>query len=70
MPLRIGFLLTNASLLVFWLALIAAGLGKANYSGASFQEMLMIIRPYLLIFAGSGVGVMLGLWIVQGSAYA
>ena len=66
MPLRIGFLLTNASLLVFWLALIAAGLGKANYSGASFQEMLMIIRPYLLIFAGSGVGVMLGLWIVAG----
>lgn len=66
MPLRIGFLLTNASLLVFWLALIAAGLGKANYSGASFQEMMMIIRPYLLIFAGSGVGVMLGLWIVAG----
>lgn len=64
MPLRIGFLLTNASLLVFWLALIAAGLGKASYSGASFQEMMMIIRPYLLIFAGSGVGVMLGLWIV------
>jgi nitric oxide reductase subunit B len=66
LPLRIGFLLTNASLLVFWLALIAAGLGKANYSGASFQEMMTTIRPYLLIFAGSGVGVMLGMWIVVG----
>ena len=49
---------------MFWFALVAAGLGKGTYTGASFQEMMLLIRPYLLIFAGAGIGVMLGLWLI------
>jgi nitric oxide reductase subunit B len=65
-PLRCGFWLSNVSLVVFWFALVAAGLGKGTYTGASFQEMMLLIRPYLMIFAGAGIGVMLGLWLILG----
>jgi hypothetical protein len=51
---------------VFWLALIAAGFGKGTYVGSSFQEMMELIRPYLLAFAISGPGVMLGLLLIVG----
>jgi hypothetical protein len=26
--------------------------------------MMLLIRPYLMIFAGAGIGVMLGLWLI------
>jgi nitric oxide reductase subunit B len=61
---RSGLWITNASLAVFWLALIAAGLGKGTYAGGSFPEMMELIRPYLLVFAMSGAGVMLGLLLI------
>ena len=66
-PARSGLWLTNASLAVFWLALIIAGLGKGTYAGSSFQEMMVLIRPYLLVFAVSGIGVMLGLSLILGT---
>lgn len=59
-----GFWLANLSLLVVWLALIAAGVGRGTYSGGSFQDMMEAIRPYLLVFAAVGVGLMAGLWMV------
>ena len=56
---------TNASLLVFWVALIAAGVGKASvFDGPSFQHMMQEIRPYLFAFVVAGLGLTAGLWMV------
>jgi nitric oxide reductase subunit B len=60
----VGFWLANGSLLIFLAALLAAGLIKGSYAGDSFQEMMESIEPFLLMFAVSGVGLMLGLWLV------
>ena len=62
--IKTGFWLANGSLAVFFTALILAGLGKGLYTGASFQDMMLNIRPFLLVFAVSGVTLMLGIWIV------
>lgn len=63
-PVDAGFWLTNGSLLIFLAALLAAGLVKGTYGGESFQDMMESIEPFLLVFAVSGVGLMLGLWLV------
>ena len=60
----IGFWMANVSLGVFFVALMAAGVGKFMFDGASFQEMMLSIRPFLIVFAVSGITLMLGLWIV------
>lgn len=62
--LRTGFWLANISLAIFFSALVLAGVGKGMYAGASFQEMMVGIRPFLLVFTISGIGLMLGLWLV------
>lgn len=62
--LRLGFWVTNISLAVFFTALVLAGLGKGFYEGTSFQEMMMNIRPFLMIFAVSGITMMVGMWII------
>ncbi|TFG87169.1 MAG: cbb3-type cytochrome c oxidase subunit I [Chromatiales bacterium] len=63
-PVRAGYWLGNGALLVFFAALIAAGLARGTYSGASFQEMMALIRPYLLVFLVSGVGLATGLLLI------
>ena len=60
----IGFWMANVALGVFFVALMAAGVGKFMFDGASFQEMMLSIRPFLIVFAVSGITLMLGLWIV------
>lgn len=62
--IRFGFWTANISLAVFFTALILAGLGKGLYDGASFQDMMQQIRPFLLVFTVSGVTLMIGLWII------
>ena len=66
---RIGYWTANISLAVFFSALVLAGLGKGLYTGGSFQDMMLQIRPFLLVFAVSGIGLMLGLWIVLWHAF-
>ena len=68
-PVMAGFWLSNVSLAVFFGALVMAGLGKGLYDGVSFQEMMFEIRPYLVVFAGSGVTLMAGLWLVLWHAF-
>jgi len=68
-PIRLGFWVANLSLAVFFSALILAGIGKGLYDGASFQEMMQTIRPFMLVFAVSGVSLMIGLWIVLWHAF-
>jgi nitric oxide reductase subunit B len=66
---QIGYWTANVSLAVFFTALILAGLGKGLYTGATFQDMMLQIRPFLLIFAVSGVTLMFGIWIVLWHAF-
>jgi len=44
-PVRAGYWPGNVALLVFFAALVAAGLRRGTHSGASFQEMMELIRP-------------------------
>lgn len=66
---QFGYWTANISLAVFFGALVFAGLGKGLYDGTSFQDMMLQIRPYLVIFATSGVTLMLGIWIVLWHAF-
>lgn len=65
---RAGYWISNASLLVFWAALIAAGMSKGTYAGDSFQEMMALIRPYLMVFLVAGIGLTAGLLMILGPA--
>ena len=67
--LRVGFWTANVSLAIFFTALVLAGVGKGLYAGASFQEMMTSIRPFLFAFTLSGVGLMFGLWIILWHGY-
>ena len=64
-----GFWTTNIALAVFFGSLVLAGLGKGLFDGTVFQQMMLEIRPYLLMFAISGVFLMLGLWILMYNAF-
>ncbi len=44
-------------------------MAKGLYSGGAFQQMMVEIRPYLVVFAISGVFLMLGLWILMFNAF-
>ena len=63
-PVQTGFWMANGCLLIFLTSLIAAGASKAAYTGDSFAEMMEGVEPYLLAFAVSGVGLLLGLWLI------
>lgn len=63
-PIRTGFWLANICLFVFLAALMAAGISRGTYTGEVFGEMMETITPYLLVFAGSGLGLLLGLWMI------
>jgi nitric oxide reductase subunit B len=62
--IRIGYWIANISLAVFFTALVLAGVGKGIYAGASFQEMMLGISPFLFVFTVSGVTLMIGIWII------
>jgi cbb3-type cytochrome oxidase subunit 1 len=64
-----GFWIANISLALFFAALILAGIGKGLSTALSFQEMMLSIRPYLMVFTLSGVTMMLGLWIILWQAF-
>lgn len=66
---QLGYWMTNISLAVFFGALVLAGLGKGLYTGGSFQDMMLQIRPFLVVFAVSGITLMFGIWIVLWHAY-
>jgi nitric oxide reductase subunit B len=61
---KTGFWLANISLGVFFTALTLAGVGKGLAAGESFQDMMLSIRPFLIVFTVSGVTLMAGIWII------
>ena len=64
-----GFWIANVSLALFFGALVLAGIGKGFFPASTFQETMLNIRPFLLTFAVSGIGLMIGLWIVIWNAF-
>jgi nitric oxide reductase subunit B len=64
-----GFWISNIALVVFLTALVLAGMVRGLYGGGAFQQMMMEIRPYLVVFAISGVFLMLGLWLLLYNAF-
>ena len=62
--IRIGFWLTNVSLLFFLIFLIIAGVEKGLMiieNKLVFQEIMQKIDPYLVSFAWAGIGIFIGL---------
>ncbi len=60
-----SFWLLQVSLLVFWLALIAAGIRKGYWQfhepQIPFQKMMLGLRPYFIVFMLSGCTLIIGL---------
>ncbi len=62
--IRVGFWLTNVSLLLFMIFLVIAGAEKGMLvieNKLTFQEIMQKIDPYLVSFAWAGVGIFTGL---------
>jgi len=68
-PIKLGFWTVNIALAVFFGALVMAGIGKGLFPGATFQETMLSIRPFLIVFTVSGVFLMAGFWIILWHAY-
>jgi len=61
--ISIGILITNISLLLFWISMIGSGLVKISgqLNNKSFYQVMQDLQPWFRGFAGSGVFVMIGL---------
>ncbi len=61
-----GFWIVNISLLVFWIALIGAGISKAveTLSQTPFSVMMQKLAPYFGAFTASGAGILLGITFI------
>ncbi|MCX6290146.1 MAG: cbb3-type cytochrome c oxidase subunit I [Bacteroidetes bacterium] len=64
--IRAGFWITNISLLLFWIALIGAGIVKAldKNHDTLFQQMMSRLAPWFGFFSSSGLVVFAGIVIV------
>lgn len=62
-----GFWILNSSLLVFWLALIGAGIAKAveTQSQTAFSVMMGKLLPYFYSFTAAGAGIFLGILLIS-----
>lgn len=61
-----GWIVLNASLVLFWLMLIVAGIKKGILvaRGVEFHAVMAAITPFMRAFAWSGIGVFVGLALV------
>ena len=63
-----GFWLFHVSLFLFWICLIAGGIGRSYYmyfdTTVIFREMLRAIKPTMIAFVISGIGILIGLLMV------
>ncbi len=67
--LSTGFWMVNISLCVFFASLVLAGMAKGLFGGGTFQQMMVDLRPFLVVFAVSGVVLMIGFWILLFNAF-
>jgi nitric oxide reductase subunit B len=68
-PIKLGFWTTNIALAFFFGALLIAGIVKGVFPAATFQETMLSIRPFLVVFTVSGIFLMAGLWIILWHAF-
>jgi nitric oxide reductase subunit B len=63
-----GYWMANFSLLVFWLALISAGIIKSKWQMSTpqipFSTMMLHLRPYLVTFVIAGAFLMSGILMI------
>jgi len=67
-----GFWIANSCLLIFFLCLISAGIGKGIYTAQdklTFQEMMQKITPYLTVFVFAGIGIFAGMLMIVLPAF-
>ena len=66
--IAVGFWLSQISLLVFWIALIASGAKKSylsyTFSEMTFNEIMTSVRHYLFVFAIAGTFLAAGILMV------
>jgi nitric oxide reductase subunit B len=65
--ISVGFWVMNIILLFFWLALILAGYHKGYLVIAdklTFQEIMLVIKPYLTVIAVTGIGIFAGILMI------
>ena len=63
-----GYWISNVSLVLFWLALIIAGIFKAKWqmtpNQIPFSSMMLQLRPYFIVFLVAGTFLMVGLQLI------
>lgn len=65
--IQAGFWILQISLLVFWCVLIAAGVYKGVHTiewNTPFAMIMEKSRPFFLVFAGAGLGILIGLVMI------
>jgi nitric oxide reductase subunit B len=64
---KAGIIILNASLLIFFLCLLSAGIAKGRmvlFTNMAFQQVMSGITPYLIAFAFSGLGLLTGIILI------
>lgn len=68
-----GFIITNASLMLFWLSLIGAGLVRAAWQMEAkqtvFNYMMSLLTPFFICFSISGIALAIGFYLLFGHLY-
>lgn len=63
-----GFHIFQTSFLFLWISLILSGIRKSYWlyfeSNISFRDMQIAVKPYLIVFVISGIGIFIGLSMV------
>jgi hypothetical protein len=65
--ISLGFWIVNFILLIFWLALIFAGINKGYLviqDKLTFQEIMQHIKPYLTLVAITGMVIFAGILMI------
>ena len=63
-----SYWITNISLFIFWVSLIAAGVLKAKWQMSAvqipFSSMMLQLRPFFILFFISGMAMMIGFFMI------
>lgn len=70
---KLGYNLVNGSLLLFWISLMAAGLGRALWqmdpNRGAFRDMMQLLAPFFISFSISGIALAAGFFILFRHLY-
>ncbi|MCP2025305.1 nitric oxide reductase subunit B [Flavobacterium sp. HSC-32F16] len=70
---KIGYIMVNASLIVFWLSLMTAGILRGfwqmDHSQNAFSQMMSILAPFFISFSLSGIALAIGFYLLFRHLY-